>query len=188
MAACAYAMFGNGVAAPDAAGLRPDPCWQRPCREVMMDLGIRPIGHVSGGRADPVDDHWQASQAVIKLDPQQFGADALAGLDGFSHVEIIFLFDKVPLDRIETGARHPRNRQDWPLTGIFAQRGKNRPNRLGVTICEIRAVEGTLLHVQGLDAIDGTPVLDIKPVMREFLPRGTIRQPAWVSELMAEYW
>ena len=153
-----------------------------------MAFTIEAVGHVQGGRADPVDDDWGASRSTIALDPDRFGPEALAGLDGFSHVEIIFVFDKVPPDRIETGARHPRGRADWPLTGIFAQRGKNRPNRLGVTVCRVVAVEGTLLHVEGLDAIDGTPVVDIKPVMREFLPRGELRQPAWVAELMARYW
>lgn len=153
-----------------------------------MDYPIKPIGHVQGGRADPIDDDWGASRSVIALDPEQFGPEALAGLDGFSHAEIIFVFDKVAPDTIETGARHPRGREDWPLTGIFAQRGKNRPNRLGVTICKVVAVEGTLLHVEGLDAISGTPVADIKPVMREFLPRGEVHQPAWVAELMARYW
>ena len=153
-----------------------------------MDYQIKAIGHVQGGRADPIDDDWGASRSVIALDPEQFGPEALAGLDGFSHVEIIFVFDKVAPDTIETGARHPRGRKDWPLTGIFAQRGKNRPNRLGVTVCKVVAVEGTMLHVEGLDAISGTPVVDIKPVMREFLPRGEVQQPGWVAELMASYW
>lgn len=153
-----------------------------------MTYAINAIGHVRGGRADPLDDEWGHSRAVIELDPAQFDPQALAGLDAFSHVEIVFLFDRVPLDKIETGARHPRGREDWPLTGIFAQRGKNRPNRLGVTICKVLAVEGRCLHLEGLDAIDGTPVIDIKPVMREFLPRGEVRQPEWVAELMKAYW
>ncbi|WP_072384303.1 SAM-dependent methyltransferase [Novosphingobium sp. NDB2Meth1] len=153
-----------------------------------MDYQIKAIGHVQGGRVDPIDDAWGASRSVIALDTEQFGPEALAGLDAFSHVEIVFVFDKVAPDKIETGARYPRGRKDWPLTGIFAQRGKNRPNRLGVTVCKIVSVEGTMLHVEGLDAISGTPVVDIKPVMREFLPRGDVRQPAWVGELMARYW
>lgn len=153
-----------------------------------MAFEIQAIGHVHGGRADPIDDDWGASRSIIELNSNQFTPEALAGLDAFSHVEIIFVFDKVAPDKIEKGARHPRGRQDWPLTGIFAQRGKNRPNRLGVTVCKILSVEGTSLHVEGLDAISGTPVVDIKPVMREFLPRGEVRQPVWVSELMAAYW
>lgn len=153
-----------------------------------MTYMIEPIGHVRGGRADPTDDDWGRSRAAIELDATRFDANALAGLEAFSHVEVVFLFDRVSPDRIETGARHPRGREDWPLTGIFAQRGKNRPNRLGVTICKIVAVEGLWLQVEGLDAIDGTPVIDIKPVMREFLPRGEVSQPEWVAELMAAYW
>ena len=99
-----------------------------------MELSIAAIGHVAGGRTDPSDDDWGQSRAVIQLDPARFTPDALAGLDGFSHAEIIFLFDKVAPEKIEYGARHPRGRQDWPLVGIFAQRGKNRPNRLGVKL------------------------------------------------------
>jgi tRNA (Thr-GGU) A37 N-methylase len=153
-----------------------------------MKYTIEAIGYVRGGRADPIDDDWGQSGAVIELDATRFDPEALAGLDAFSHAEILFLFDRVSPESVETGARHPRGREDWPLTGIFAQRGKNRPNRLGVTMCRVLAVEGCRLHVEGLDAIDGTPVIDIKPVMREFLPREEVTQPAWVAELMAAYW
>lgn len=153
-----------------------------------MRYDIDAIGYVRGGRADPIDDDWGESHAVIELDPDRFGPEALAGLNLFSHAEVIFLFDRVVPEKVETGARHPRGRDDWPLTGIFAQRGKNRPNRLGVTICRVVSVDGLHLGVEGLDAIDGTPVIDVKPVMREFLPRGEIRQPDWVGELMAAYW
>jgi tRNA (Thr-GGU) A37 N-methylase len=153
-----------------------------------MSFTLTPIGHVRGGRADVIDDDWGASRATIALDPDKFTPDALAGLADFSHAEVIFLFDKVPDDKIETGARHPRGRADWPLVGIFAQRGKNRPNRLGLTTCRIVAVDGLTIEVEGLDAINGTPVLDIKPVMVEFLPRGDVRQPGWSHELMQGYW
>jgi tRNA-Thr(GGU) m(6)t(6)A37 methyltransferase TsaA len=153
-----------------------------------MSYVIEAVGYVRGGRTDPIDDDWGASRSIIELDAGQFGADAMAGLEAFSHVEVIFVFDKVSPEKIEKGARHPRGRTEWPLTGIFAQRGKNRPNRLGVTICKVLSVAGTSLHVEGLDAISGTPVIDIKPVMREFLPRGDVRQPAWVAELMSDYW
>ena len=95
---------------------------------------------------------------------------------------------QVELSKIETEARHPRNNTDWPKIGIFAQRGKNRPNQIGTTICQIKKVEGTTLHLIGLDAIDGTPVLDIKPWVKEFGPRGEIKQPSWITELMKEYW
>ena len=153
-----------------------------------MTYTLVPIGQVRGGRAEAIDDDWGASRARIELDPGRFAPDALAGLGDFSHAEVIFLFDKVPDEKIESGARHPRSRTDWPLVGIFAQRGKNRPNRIGLTTCRIVAVDGLSVDVEGLDAIDGTPVLDIKPVMVEFLPRGDVRQPDWSHELMQGYW
>ncbi|WP_042382962.1 SAM-dependent methyltransferase [Streptacidiphilus melanogenes] len=151
-------------------------------------LPLTPIGHVVGGRDEVRDDHWGSVEAVIRLDAAQYGPEALAGLADFSHLEVVFLFHLVPDSKTETGARHPRGREDWPLVGIFAQRGKNRPNRLGVSRCEIVKVDGLDLTVRGLDAIDGTPVLDLKPWMDEFGPRGGTRQPAWATELMGEYY
>jgi len=154
----------------------------------MAVYALSPIGHVRGGREEAVDDDWGASRACIALDDEVFTPDALAGLADFSHLEVVFLFDRVPVEKIEYGARHPRNRTDWPLVGIFAQRGKNRPNRLGLCTCKIVKVDGLVVEVEGLDAIDGTPVMDIKPAMNEFLPREPLRQPAWAGELMKDYW
>jgi tRNA-Thr(GGU) m(6)t(6)A37 methyltransferase TsaA len=117
-----------------------------------------------------------------------FGPEALAGLDAFSHLEVVYRFHKADAAEAASGARRPRGNPDWPLVGIFAQRGKDRPNGIGLSICEIVSVEGTTVTVRGLDALDGTPVLDLKPVMREFLPRGEVRQPAWADALMANYY
>lgn len=153
-----------------------------------MTFVIEAVGHVRGGRAEAIDDDWGASRARIELDPKRFEPEALFGLADFSHAEIIFLFDRVDEARINTSARRPRNNPDWPLVGIFAQRGRARPNRLGVTICRILSVEGLTIEVEGLDAIDGTPVIDIKPVLTGFLPRGEVREPAWAPELMEGYW
>jgi tRNA (Thr-GGU) A37 N-methylase len=101
---------------------------------------------------------------------------------------VVYVFDKVTDDEIVTGARHPRGNKAWPRIGIFTQRGKNRPNRIGVTVCVILGVEGLNLKVQGLDAIDGTPVLDIKPVMSGFAPRGPHYEPDWAKAIMEKYW
>ncbi len=149
---------------------------------------LRPIGFVRGGRAAPTDDAWDGVEAVIELDAGQFGPDATAGLSDFSHIDVVFHFNLVPDDEIASGARHPRGRKDWPLVGIFAQRGKARPNRLGVTACKLLAVDGLTLAVRGLDALAGTPGLDIKPGMTGFLPRGAVREPDWARALMAGYW
>jgi tRNA (Thr-GGU) A37 N-methylase len=153
-----------------------------------MGFALEPIGHVRGGRAETIDDDWGGSRAVIALDSAHFSAEALAGLGEFSHAEVIFVFDKADPAATETGSRRPRGRADWPRVGIFAQRGKDRPNHLGLSICRIVAVQDLEIAVEGLDAIDGTPVVDIKPVMRGFLPRGDIREPAWAEEIMKDYW
>ena len=155
----------------------------------MFDIiTLRAIGRVVGGRSEPIDDDWDAVESDIALDPAQFAADATASLGDFSHIEVVFHFNQVPDAEINRGARHPRGRKDWPLVGIFAQRGKGRPNRIGVTVCRLLTVDGLTLHVKGLDAIDGTPVIDIKPVMKGFLPRGEVREPVWAKELMEGYW
>ncbi|HUO17845.1 MAG TPA: SAM-dependent methyltransferase [Verrucomicrobiae bacterium] len=152
-----------------------------------MTIPMEAIGLVETMRVDPKDDFWGCEQARITL-AAQFSPEALEGITEFSHIEVLFLFHKAELTNVVTGARHPRNNPAWPKVGIFSQRGKNRPNRIGSTICRLMKVEGLTLYVSELDAIDETPVLDIKPVMAEFLPRGQIRQPAWSHELMGQYW
>jgi tRNA (adenine37-N6)-methyltransferase len=152
-------------------------------------IALEPVGVVVGGRAEAVDDDWGGVEAVIRLDGTRFGADAVAGLGEFSHVVVVFLFHLVSESDVQTGARRPRGNADWPEVGMFAQRAKMRPNRLGVSACRLVAVQGLDLHVRGLDAVDGSPVLDVKPYMREFEPDGAdVRQPAWATELMHGYY
>ena len=153
----------------------------------MAKIELEPIAVVRSPRGDVRDDDWGGLESQIVLD-ERFEPDALAGIDEFSHAEILFFFDLVDPAKVVAGARHPRNNRDWPAVGIFAQRGKARPNRIGSTIVRILRREGRVLHVAELDAVDGTPVLDIKPVMQEFLPRAEVRQPRWSRELMQRYW
>lgn len=148
---------------------------------------MEPVAYVRVRRAEAEDDYWGGVNARIVL-ADGFDSDALLGIEDFSHAEIIFYFDQVDAQKIVRGARHPRNNPAWPRVGIFAQRGKNRPNRIGSTIVRILKHDGRTLHVSELDAIDGTPVLDIKPVMQEFLPRAAVRQPEWSRALMRRYW
>lgn len=154
----------------------------------MTTFPVTPIGIVKANRVESTDDFWGDHISEIHLDKDRFTPEALFGLADFSHAEILFLMHKVPADEVESGARHPRGRKDWPLVGIFGQRGKGRPNRIGLSRCTIQKVEGTVLTVRALDAIDGTPVLDIKPYMREFDPIGPTRQPEWSHELMRDYY
>lgn len=153
-----------------------------------MEIMVHPIGLVRGGRAEPTDDGWDAETCAIDLDRSRFDADALAGLEAFSHVEVVYQFHRVAEADVVSRARHPRGRADWPRVGIFAQRGRVRPNRIGVTVCRLLAVVGCEVRVGGLDAIDGTPVLDLKPYLSGFAPRGAVREPAWAAEIMEQYW
>jgi tRNA-Thr(GGU) m(6)t(6)A37 methyltransferase TsaA len=167
--------------------LAPCPHGQKLALAVVITL--EPVGFVVGGRTDPVDDDWGRVEAVIRLDGAQFGPDAVVGLGAFSHVVVVFQFHEVDPADVQSGARRPRGNPDWPEVGMFAQRARMRPNRLGVSTCRLTAVEGLDLHVQGLDAIDGSPVLDVKPFMREFEPPGAeVRQPIWSTELMRGYY
>ena len=153
-----------------------------------MTINLEPIGTVRTARTDLSDDYWGGLESRIELDEAAYGPDALAGITDFSHVEVLFHFHQVAVDKIVSAARHPRGRTDWPKVGIFAQRGRVRPNRLAVTVCPIIAVNGLSLTVQGLDAIDGTPVFDLKPYLSGFAPRGEIKEPGWAKEIMADYW
>ncbi len=153
-----------------------------------MKIEMEAIGFLRGGRGETLDDNWGKVRASIHLDESRFTANALMGLEEFSHIEVLFHFYKASPDKIETAARHPRGNSSFPRLGIFAQRAKGRTNRIGSTICRLIAIEGTRLEVEGLDAIDGTPILDIKPYMSSFGPKGETREPVWVSELMEKYW
>jgi tRNA-Thr(GGU) m(6)t(6)A37 methyltransferase TsaA len=153
-----------------------------------MTYAMEPIGIVRSPISDRVDDVWGDIESVVELDTARFTADALVGLEAFSHCEIVFVLDRIAPDAIAYGRRHPRNQTRWPSVGIFAQRGARRPNRIGVTTCPIISVEGTRLTVGRLDALDGTPVLDIKPCMREFGPDTPVRQPEWATEVMERYY
>lgn len=156
--------------------------------ESLDEIIIKPIGTVYNLRTEVLDDNWGSIISKIKLDADQFDERALIGLSDFSHCEVVFFMNRVPLNTIEMADRHPRNRSDLPKVGIFAQRSKNRPNRIGVSRCRIVEVEKLTVFVEGLDAINGTPVIDIKPYMEEFSPIGKVHQPKWSKELMSDYY
>lgn len=152
----------------------------------MSRFVVEPVGFVRGGRVEPTDDAW-AGAVTIEL-AEGLEGSALTGLETFSHAVVVTRFHLADPGQVVRGARHPRGNTAWPEVGIFAQRGKDRPNHLGISTCRIVAVESTWLVVEGLDAVDGTPVLDIKPWVEQFGPRGERHQPPWMDELMARYW
>jgi tRNA (adenine37-N6)-methyltransferase len=154
----------------------------------MQGTELTAIGQVLGGRVVVEDDDWGTVCSRIELDPSILSDTATRGLEAFSHVDVVFVFDRVDESSVCRGDRHPRGRPDWPSVGILAQRAKDRPNRIGVTTCELVDCGPGWLDVRGLDAVDGTPILDVKPFFREFGPRGEVVQPAWATELMLGYW
>jgi tRNA-Thr(GGU) m(6)t(6)A37 methyltransferase TsaA len=151
-----------------------------------MSILIEPVAIVKSTRKNLSDDYWGAIISEIELLPH-IPVEALNGIKTFSHAEIIFQFNQVDKNKIVFEG-HPRGNKDWPSVGIFSQRKKDRPNALGLTIVEIIKHEGNSVFVKYLDANDGTPVIDIKPVMKEFLPNSAIKQPEWSNELMKAYW
>lgn len=151
-----------------------------------MDIIVHPVAFVKNSRDDISDDFWGTVISEIELS-ESVPEVAFDGIDSFSHVEIIFYFDKADKSKAVFSG-HPRGNKNWPHVGIFAQRKKDRPNSLGLTIATVVKREGRKIWVKNLDAIDGTPILDIKPVLKEFLPQQETRQPAWCTELMKDYW
>ncbi|BFU42454.1 SAM-dependent methyltransferase [Krasilnikovia sp. MM14-A1004] len=148
---------------------------------------VEPVARVVGGRVEPTDDYWGGTQSIIRIDGDRFTPDATKGLAEFSHLEIVFRFHLTDPADLHLGARRPRDNPAWPEVGIFGHRNMRRINWLGVSRCRLVKVDGLDLHVEDLDAVDGTPVLDIKPWFTEFGPRGAVYQPAWTTEMLPNY-
>ncbi|MGH2554043.1 MAG: SAM-dependent methyltransferase [Chitinophagaceae bacterium] len=151
-----------------------------------MEIILQQVATVKNSRVDLSDDFWGSIISEIELLPH-IPDKAFNGIEEFSHLEIVFHFDKSDKSKAVFFC-HPRGNMNWPEVGIYAQRKRDRPNAIGITIAELVKREGNKIWVKYLDAIDGTPIVDIKPVMKEFLPAGKIRQPEWSVELMKEYW
>ncbi|HEY0602675.1 MAG TPA: tRNA (N6-threonylcarbamoyladenosine(37)-N6)-methyltransferase TrmO [Herpetosiphonaceae bacterium] len=148
-------------------------------------LSLEPIGTVRSPISEGVDENWGDVIAEIHL--AEHLASGLQGLDQFSHVLIVFWMHQSSFDAASDLVRRPRGRADMPPVGIFAQRAKHRPNPIGITAAELIGVSGALLKVRGLDAIDGTPVLDIKPYVPAFDRVSGAAVPEWIERLMDGY-
>jgi len=149
------------------------------------NLIVKPIGYVKNKRIEQSDRNWNSIESRIEL-TSKFNSDSFDGIESFSHLEILYHFHKS--EKEFKGSEHPRGDKKYPKVGIFAQRKKDRPNHIGATIVKLIRKEGKTLVVTNLDAIDGTPVLDIKPVFNEYLPKEEVIQPKWARELMENYW
>ena len=151
----------------------------------MTAMRIEQIGVVSSPVAEGVDENWGGVVSEIRVRADY--APGLRGLDGFSHALVVFYMHESSFEPATDLARRPRGREDMPEVGIFAQRAKHRPSPIGITAVEIVAVDGPILRVRGLDAIDGTPVLDVKPYVPAFDVRDGTRVPEWMQRLMTGY-
>jgi tRNA-Thr(GGU) m(6)t(6)A37 methyltransferase TsaA len=151
-----------------------------------MEIKLQPVAYVINSRSEPVDDNWSSIVSEIEL-AGDITDEAFAGINSFSHLEVLFYFDKAQKNKVVFSG-HLRGNTAYPKVGIFAQRKKDRPNSLGLTTVELVRHEGRKIIVKNLDAINGTPILDIKPVMKEFQPKGEINQPEWSIDLMKNYW
>lgn len=149
-----------------------------------MPIEFSAIGTVHNSVNEQTDADWGSVVSGIVLD-HTFGP-GLTGLTDFSHVLIITYLDQASFQHEKHLIRRPQGRQDMPMIGIFSQRAKDRPNPIGVTACEIINIEENTLFVRGLDAVNGTPVLDIKPYYPVYDQKKALT-PAWVDVLMREY-
>ena len=143
-----------------------------------------PIGHVSSPVKEGVDEDWGDVVSEIVIDERLIAG--LRGLSDFSHILVIFHMHMSSFDPATDLVRRPQGRADLSPVGIFAQRAKHRPNPIGVTAVELIGVDGGIVRVKGLDAIDGTPILDLKPYFPAY-DRRDARTPSWVNELMRNY-
>jgi len=150
----------------------------------MTEILIKPIGFVINNRFEKSDNNWSSVESRIEL-TDDFDSDSFDGIESFSHLEVLYYFHKS--EKTFKGSEHPRGDTKYPKVGIFAQRKKDRPNHIGATIVNLIKKHGKTLFVSNLDAIDGTPVLDIKPVFNEYLPKEDVIQPNWTRELMENY-
>ncbi len=148
-------------------------------------MQLESIAIVRSPVSEGIDEDWGAVVSALELKPEY--ADGLRGLDGFSHALIVFFMHQSSFSTASDLVRRPRGRADMPEAGIFAQRAKHRPNPIGVTAVEVVGIEGSVLRVRGLDAIDGTPVLDIKPYVPAFDRRDDATVPEWMERLMQGY-
>ena len=150
----------------------------------MTEIVMTPIGKVQNDVVNRKDVSWGEDTSSIVLEKEY--VSGLKGLEDFSHAIIFFFLDKAKYEKEKHLQRRPQNREDMPLVGIFSQRGKDRPNRIGMTSVEIVSVSDDTLVVKGLDAVDGTPVLDIKPYYPVY-DKKDATVPEWVERLMEHY-
>jgi tRNA-Thr(GGU) m(6)t(6)A37 methyltransferase TsaA len=148
-------------------------------------MNFEPIGIVKSTATEPVDENW--GHIISEIHLADLLTPGLQGLEQFSHLIVVFFMHQASFSPPTDLVRRPRGRADMPQLGIFAQRAKHRPNPIGVTAVEIVEIAGKVIKVKGLDAIDGTPVLDLKPYVPVFDRIDKAAVPEWMERLMEGY-
>lgn len=151
----------------------------------MNEIIIEPVGFVSSPVSERMDENWGEIKSKIILKPEFAGA--LLGLEGFSHAIIVTYLHEANYEKEKHLQRRPRNLKTMPMLGIFSQRAKNRPNPIGITAVQVLKVGNDYLEIKGLDAIDKTPILDIKPYYPHYDKIEDSKVPEWVNILMKGY-
>lgn len=153
----------------------------------METYEVEPVASVVGGHTRVQDDYQGGVQAVIRLNGA-YPLETLQGIEEFSHLTVTWRFHLARPDDVQLHARSPRGDTRWPATGTFVHRNHRRPNQLAISYPRLLGVEGRDLLVTDLDAVDGTPILDLAPYFQEMGPHGPVRQPAWPGEMLSDYW
>lgn len=150
----------------------------------MDSITLVPIGRVVCDERDPARVDWSRVRSEVRLDGDLAPdiADALLGLGDYSHVIVVGWLHEIPEAMRQRRQAYPNGDERYPLQGALALRGGARPNPISVTVCRLRSVEDATLHLEGLDLVDGTPVLDVKPYLAPYdsEPRASI--PRWARE------
>jgi len=143
-------------------------------------IALEPVARVMNDVKEPGMHQWKDVVSTIEFKPGF--EESLDTIDDFSHILVLFWMHRSPQWDRSLAKTHPQRRADLPPVGVFATRSPVRPNPLGMSVVELAGREGNVLTVKGLDAIDGTPVVDVKP----YLPGDSItdaRVPEWVHRL-----
>jgi len=145
-----------------------------------MKINLTPIGFVKNAVTEPQGEDWQTiiSEIIVNEDMNE----ALSGIDEFSHIIVIYWMHKTPASQRSIMKVHPKRNPNLPLVGVFATRSPARPNPIGIATVKLLECRDNILKVIGLDAIDGTPVLDIKPHIPGSDSPTPARIPGWLTK------
>ena len=145
-----------------------------------MEINLTPIGIVRNNITEPKRENWETVVSEITIDDDL--KEALSRIAEFSHIIIIYWMHKLSPSQRSVIKVHPKGNQNLPLVGVFATHSPARPNPIGITTVKVLELKDNVLNVTGLDAMDGTPVLDIKPYIPDHYSASEIKTPNWVTK------